>query len=321
MGSSKVTVTPGATTKSQTVGTPQPAPKYKNRYSTEAFGSPGKGFSNLGKAVAFESKHKPAGSHLVIANSSETVIPAAGGHGIEAFINTMRSGFAAVANTLTKINTTLVSNQQQTNTRLFAMEKKFSTPGMTGGLGGGAAGGVDAFTGMAQGYGLQLTSGYRPGDPGWHGANRARDFSNGTGPTPQMMQFAQFLASNYGQNLKELIYTPLGFSIKNGQRVPPYAQGSHYNHVHVAYGLGQGNPAFFGSQSAAERWERSMVSGSVRVGSVTGNSAEGFGSGTSVVNNITINQQPGQNAEELASIVALKISEAVSDARAASIFV
>jgi hypothetical protein len=64
-----------------------------------------------------------------------------------------------------------------------------------------------------------------------------------------------------------------------------------------------------------------MVSGSVRVGSVTGNSAEGFGSGTSVVNNITINQQPGQNAEELASIVALKISEAVSDARAASIFV
>jgi hypothetical protein len=64
-----------------------------------------------------------------------------------------------------------------------------------------------------------------------------------------------------------------------------------------------------------------MVSGSVRVGSVTSNSAEGFGSGTSVVNNITINQQPGQNAEELASIVALKISEAVSDARAASIFV
>jgi hypothetical protein len=248
------------------------------------------------------------------------------------FVETLRSGFNAMIatyketqtkqeNTLKSINATLVTNQQQTNVRLQKLETKFSTPGMTGGLGGGAAGGVDAFTGMAQGYGLQLTSGYRPGDPGWHGANRARDFSNGTGPTPQMMQFAQFLASNYGQNLKELIYTPLGFSIKNGQRVPPYAQGSHYNHVHVAYGLGQGNPAFFGSQSAAERWERSMVSGSVRVGSVTGNSAEGFGSGTSVVNNITINQQPGQNAEELASIVALKISEAVSDARAASIFV
>jgi hypothetical protein len=286
----------------------------------------------LGDAIASEMKNKPPGSGLVIANSSETVIPAAGGHGMLDFVETLRSGFNAMIatyketqtkqeNTLKSINATLVTNQQQTNVRLQKLETKFSTPGMTGGLGGGAAGGVDAFTGMAQSYGLQLTSGYRPGDPGWHGANRARDFSNGTGPTPQMMQFAQFLASNYGQNLKELIYTPLGFSIKNGQRVPPYAQGSHYNHVHVAYGLGQGNPAFFGSQSAAERWERSMVSGSVRVGSVTGNSAEGFGSGTSVVNNITINQQPGQNAEELASIVALKISEAVSDARAASIFV
>jgi hypothetical protein len=302
------------------------------RQNSYAFGSPGKSFSNLVAAANYESKHKPAGSKLGVFNTSETVIPAAGGYGMADFIDTLRWGFGAMMSAyrqaqqkqdslLNGINQTLKINQQQTNTRLSAMEKKFSTPGMTGGLGGGAAGGVDAFTGMAQGYGLQLTSGYRPGDPGWHGANRARDFSNGTGPTPQMMQFAQFLASNYGQNLKELIYTPLGFSIKNGQRVAPYAQGSHYNHVHVAYGLGQGNPAFFGSQSAAERWERSMVSGSVRVGSVTGNSAEGFGSGTSVVNNITINQQPGQNAEELASIVALKISEAVSDARAASIFV
>lgn len=95
----------------------------------------------------------------------------------------------------------------------------------------------------------------------------------------------------------------------------------HYDHLHVAYALGKGNPAFFNSQSAAEQWERSMVSGSVRVGSVTGNSAEGFGTGANVVNNITINQQPGQDADELASIVAIKISEAVSDARAASLFV
>jgi hypothetical protein len=136
-----------------------------------------------------------------------------------------------------------------------------------------------------------------------------------------MMAFAQKLISDYGSNLKELIYTPLGFSIKDGRKVPPIAAGTHYNHVHVAYALGDGNPAFFGSQSAAERWERSMVSGSVRVGSVTGNSAEGFGSGSNVVNNITINQQPGQDAEELASIVAMKIGEAVADARASSLFV
>ena len=102
--------------------------------------------------------------------------------------------------------------------------------------------------------------------------------------------------------------------------IPPIAQGSHYNHVHVAYALGAGRPAFFSSQSNAERWERSMMAGSVKVGSVTGNSAEGFGSNVSVSNNITIQQQPGQNAEELASLVAMKISEAVEDARAASIF-
>jgi hypothetical protein len=172
---------------------------------------------------------------------------------MEAFIGTMRAGFNSIVQTYTqaqqkqeaslnKINSTLVNNQQQTNTRLSTLEKKFTSPSM-GGLGGGSiGGGVDAFTPMAQQMGLSMTSGYRPGDPGWHGANRARDFSNGTGPTPQMLQFAQMLASRYGRNLKELIYTPLGFSIKNGQQVAPYAQGSHYNHVHVAYNQGNIGP-------------------------------------------------------------------------------
>jgi hypothetical protein len=287
----------------------------------------------LGDAVRSELKNKPPGSDLVIANSSETVIPAAGGHGMLDFVETLRSGFNAMIstyrNTQTKqetvlkaINTTLVINQQQTNTRLQQLETKFSTPGMTGGLGGGAAGGVDAFTGMAQRFGLQMTSGYRPGDPGWHGVNRARDFSNGTGPTPQMMQFAQYLASNYGQNLKELIYTPLGFSIKNGQRVPPYAQGSHYNHVHVAYALGYDDGRMFTSLDAAQSWENSMVPGSVKVASVTGNSAESFG-GTTINGgiNVTVNGGGVNDPDELASIVALKIGEAVNDARSASIFV
>jgi hypothetical protein len=288
---------------------------------------------SLGDAVAKEMKMKPPGSNLVVANSSETVIPAAGGHGMEAFIGTMRAGFNSIVQTylqvqqkqeatLKQINSTLVSNQQQTNTRLSTLETKFSSPSM-GGLGGGSiGGGVDSFTGMAQKFGLQMTSGYRPGDPGWHGANRARDYSNGTGPTPQMMQFAQALASNYGSNLKELIYTPLGFSIKNGQKVPPYATAGHYNHVHVAYANGIGQGMAFNSLKGAQAWENSMVKGSVKVGSVTANSGEGFGGGpVNVTNNISISQQPGQSADELAAIVAMKIGEAVADARAASIFV
>ena len=360
-----------------------PAPR-KTPATADAFGSPGASFGNLGAAVSYEQKHKPAGSNLVVANSSETVIPAAGGHGMEAFIETMRSGFNAIVqtytqvqqkqesalnsgfgriqqshasstqqqlNSLNKVNSTLVSNQQQTNTRLLSstqqqqnslnrinstlvsnqqqtnkrlstLETKFTSPSM-GGLGGGSiGGGVDAFTPMAQQMGLTMTSGYRPGDPGWHGANRARDFSNGTGPTPQMMQFAQMLASKYGSNLKELIYTPLGFSIKNGQKVAPYAQGAHYNHVHVAYANGIGQGMAFSSLKGAQDWENSMVRGSVKVGSVTANSGEGFGGSPININApITINQQPGQSADELASIVAMKIGEAVAEARAASIFV
>jgi hypothetical protein len=295
-----------------------PAPKWKG---------------GLGDAVRSELKNKPPGSNLVIANSSETVIPAAGGYGMVDFVNVLRSGFNTMVATykatqqkqesvLSSIRNTLVSNQQQTNTRLQKLETKFSTPTM-GGLGGGSiGGGVDSFTGMAQKYGLQMTSGYRPGDPGWHGANRARDYSNGTGPTPQMMQFAQFLASNYGAKLKELIYTPLGFSIKNGQKVPPYATAGHYNHVHVAYATGYGMP--FTNAMEAMRFERSMTPGSVKVGSITGNSAEGFGGGGTTINggiNVTVNGSGVNDADELASIVALKIGDAVAQARSASVFV
>jgi hypothetical protein len=59
----------------------------------------------------------------------------------------------------------------------------------------------------------------------------------------------------------------------------------------------------------------------MNVRSITGNTMEGFGTGGTVTNNITINQQPGQNAEELANLVALKIGEAVADVRASNIFV
>jgi hypothetical protein len=47
-------------------------------YSTFAYGSANPRFaSSLGGAIAFENAHKPSGSSLVIANSSETIIPAA----------------------------------------------------------------------------------------------------------------------------------------------------------------------------------------------------------------------------------------------------
>lgn len=51
----------------------------------------------LGDAIATEMKHKPLGSRLVIANSSETVIPAAGGYGMKDFMGYMQSGFDRMA--------------------------------------------------------------------------------------------------------------------------------------------------------------------------------------------------------------------------------
>jgi hypothetical protein len=91
----------------------------------------------------------------------------------------------------------------------------------------------------------------------------------------------------------------------------------------VANAFGPSNPAFFSTTSAAEKWERAMVRGSVKVGSVTSNSSEGFGAGTTINGGIhvTVNGSGVNDADALASMVAIKIGEAVSQARSASVFV
>jgi len=112
----------------------------------------------------------------------------------------------------------------------------------SGSLGTGKVGSVDQFTPIASKFGLQVTSAYRSGDPGYHGKNRARDYSNdGVGKgTPQQLNFAQNLIQNYGSSLEQLIYTPLGFGIAKGKKVGLDYWGAstnaiHYDHVHVAY--------------------------------------------------------------------------------------
>jgi hypothetical protein len=57
---------------------------------------------------------------------------------------------------------------------------------------------------------------------------------------------------------------------------------------------------------------------SLQVASKQGMAASGP---INITSPITINQQPGQDADALATIVAMKIGEAVADARASSIFV
>ena len=100
--------------------------------------------------------------------------------------------------------------------------------------GGGGGAGLDGWvSSLASSFGLRKTSGYRPGDDGWHGQNRARDFSNSGGPSPEQLAFATTMLK-FAPRLLELIYTPLGAAVKNGAIVAPYAQEDHYDHVHVA---------------------------------------------------------------------------------------
>jgi len=118
-------------------------------------------------------------------------------------------------------------------------------PGSVGPLGTGKASSVDQFNEIAKKYGLSLTSSYRAGDSGYHGRNRARDYSNdavGNG-TPEQLAFAKYLVQNYGSSLTQLIYTPLGFGIANGKKVGldywgPSTNAIHYHHVHVALAKG-----------------------------------------------------------------------------------
>lgn len=111
-----------------------------------------------------------------------------------------------------------------------------------GGSGGGNVGpgrghmpsAVDGFNDDAAGFGNVVTSAYRPGDDGYHGRNRARDYAGGN-----MLGFAKYMAQRFGSKLTELIHTPLGFGIKNGQAVGLGFWGKavnddHYDHVHVA---------------------------------------------------------------------------------------
>jgi len=318
-------------------------PFLQNLKWSKAKGEPGVAFGSLGQAVNYEMKNKPAGSDLVIANSSETIIPkgkvgtaagGAAGEGMMALVNAIfttaaatRSELARGFTDLTRVtlagDSKIVSTTQQGSARtagainrqiatqiagdakILGAIKAASAAGGFGGGGplGGASGSLQAADAMAKSMGLTMTSYKRSGPPGasYHNVGRAMDFSNSTGPTPQMMQFAQAMAAKYGSSMAELIYTPLGYGIKNGKKVAPYAAAAHYNHVHVAFAKGPGNPTAFSSKGAAIAYEKFMAPAGAKVASVTSNSSE-LGGTTNLTQNITIDGYGG-NPEQLAAVV------------------
>lgn len=90
----------------------------------------------------------------------------------------------------------------------------------------------------------RLNSGYRRGDPGYHGRDQAVDlgeegFSGGAG-RPYLAEMKTFLVDNYGRS-NEIIYNGLHNArpnIKNGSNFAYSAavQAQHRNHVHWAHG-------------------------------------------------------------------------------------
>jgi hypothetical protein len=303
-------------------------------------------------------RNKPAGSHLVIANSSETVIPAAGGYGAREMFDVLQQGFNNSRNAYENISEGVNVNRKdmlagfgkvdkyqlttsnqiagitQNLSALAAQVKQMSSFGaMGGGIAGGAGGGGGMGTGSGYGSGGSKIAGalgayikQTGGAPGsihehpQHGGVKGKH-----SPNSYHYQGRAIDIGAYANEQAGVMARIAQFNAKNNVKPVEWLHaknaGGHNDHVHVAYAFGQGNPALFSSKQAAQKFEKSMVPSSVRVGSITGNSAEGFGGSTTVNNNITIQQQPGQNAEDLAMIVAQKIGEAVADARAASILV
>ena len=196
-----------------------------------------------------------------------------------------------------------------------------------GGLLGGGSATLNAMEALGHKFGLQTTSGFRPGDPGFHGVNRARDLSNGGGETPEMNKVAAIMSNKFGQSLTELIYTPLGYSIKNGQKTGLISPDNHYHHIHVAVAEGLAKAAAFSTQREAEMYERAnMPAGAspmkVDLSSMTANSSEFAAGGGAEVNvgGITVNVSGTDNPKEIANMVAEELMTAIQDATYKELF-
>lgn len=114
---------------------------------------------------------------------------------------------------------------------------------------------------IAQQFGLNLTSGQRNEPGSLHNTGQAGDFSNGTGNTPQMLQFANYMADNFGSQIAELIYSDPQFGklikdgVINNSAYSADILGKHENHVHIAFKPGafevSGMPAMPASMAQA----------------------------------------------------------------------
>lgn len=111
-------------------------------------------------------------------------------------------------------------------------------PGFGGGVVGSAGAAAQALVGMFPG--LQITSTYRPGDPGYHGvaSNPANDLAMAGWPSdtsgvfnPTAYAVFQAAIRALGASAREIIY---GVWEYTGGQIVPYGGNDHWGHVHIA---------------------------------------------------------------------------------------
>jgi hypothetical protein len=292
---------------------------------------------SLGDAVSSEMKNKPSGSSLVIANSSETIIPAAGGLGMSDFMKTLHTGFYTLTNhfkalgkglnnldtktkgSFDKVDKKVSENKTQTQTNMSKMAQSIASLTQKVGemnsasmmMGGGYGSGGVRIAGMLGNF-IKMTGG-APGsihEHPWFGGVRG-----GHSPGSYHYSGRAIDIGAYANEQAGVISRIMAFNRKMGVKPVEFLhagnRADHQDHVHVAYAYGPGNGLSFNSADAANRWEKSKV-GSATVKTFTTNSREmAFGGGATINAPISIYQQPGQDPEELAAIVVARLSMAV----------
>src|SRR6185312_9510391 len=100
------------------------------------------------------------------------------------------------------------------------------------------------------------------------------------GSQADMLAFAKYAAEHWGGQLEELIHTPLGYGVKNGQQVPLAFWGAatnadHFDHVHLA----DTNPPDADHLDGGPAQPGSGVGGGGGGGGLGGGGGGGFGLG------------------------------------------
>ena len=291
----------------------------------------------LGDAIHSEMRNKPSGSSLVIANSSETIIPAAGGLGMSDFMKTLHTGFYTLTNhfkalgkglnnldsktkgSFDKVDKKVSENKTQTQTNMSKMAQSIASltqkveemNGASMMMGGGYGSGGVRIAGMLGNF-IKMTGG-APGsihEHPWFGGVRG-----GHSPGSYHYSGRAIDIGAYANEQAGVISRIMAFNRKMGVKPVEFLhagnRADHQDHVHVAYAYGPGNGFKFSSATEAEKWEKSKV-GSATVKTFTTNSREmAFGGGATINAPISIYQQPGQDPEELAAIVVARLSMAV----------